>query len=162
MVSQCSWGCPGTHSKDQAGLQLRSAGLCLPTATIKVMYHYTWLVLFFKFCVCVWLCTHMCSGTHEGQKVLELELNIVISHLTWVLGTRYGLSARTGHTLDCWAISPAPAYSVPNNKSVFKKTKHAADMSSYWSSIFQESGCPFWTMLPTVLTDRGFTVSSAV
>jgi hypothetical protein len=35
-VSLCSPGCPGTHSVDQAGLELRSTCLCLPSAEIKV------------------------------------------------------------------------------------------------------------------------------
>jgi hypothetical protein len=40
-VSLCSPGCPGTHSVDQAGLELRkSACLCLPSAGIKGMCHH--------------------------------------------------------------------------------------------------------------------------
>jgi hypothetical protein len=34
-VSLCSPGCPGTHSVDQAGLELRPAWLCLLTAESK-------------------------------------------------------------------------------------------------------------------------------
>ncbi|GAB1296499.1 Eukaryotic translation initiation factor 4E type 1B [Apodemus speciosus] len=35
MVSLYSPGCPGTHSVDHAGLELKSACLCLPSAGIK-------------------------------------------------------------------------------------------------------------------------------
>jgi hypothetical protein len=39
-VSLYSPGCPGTHFVDQAGIKLRSACLCLPSAGIKgVRYH---------------------------------------------------------------------------------------------------------------------------
>jgi hypothetical protein len=40
-VSLCSPGCPGTHSADQAGLELRSACLCLQSARIKGVRHLT-------------------------------------------------------------------------------------------------------------------------
>jgi hypothetical protein len=40
-VSLCSPGCPGTHSVDQAGLELRNPPhLCLPSAGIKDMRHH--------------------------------------------------------------------------------------------------------------------------
>ncbi|GAB1296005.1 Glutamine--fructose-6-phosphate aminotransferase [Apodemus speciosus] len=40
-VSLCSPGCPGTHSVDQAGLELKkSACLCLPSAGIKGVRHH--------------------------------------------------------------------------------------------------------------------------
>jgi hypothetical protein len=43
-VSLCSPGCPGTHSVDQAGLELRSASLCLPSAPLLpgsyVLYYF--------------------------------------------------------------------------------------------------------------------------
>jgi hypothetical protein len=40
-VSLCSLGCPGTHSVDQAGLELkRSTCLCLPSAVIKGVHHH--------------------------------------------------------------------------------------------------------------------------
>jgi hypothetical protein len=41
-VSLCSPGCPGTHFVDQAGLWTqKSACLCLPSAGIKGVHHYT-------------------------------------------------------------------------------------------------------------------------
>lgn len=38
-------------------------------------------------CVCV--CTRVCAqeGTAGGHWILELELQVVLSHLTWVLAT---------------------------------------------------------------------------
>jgi hypothetical protein len=33
-------GCPGTHFVDQAGLELKSACLCLPSAGIKGVRHH--------------------------------------------------------------------------------------------------------------------------
>jgi hypothetical protein len=38
-VCLCSPGCPGTHSVDQAGLELRAC-LCLPIAGIKGLRHH--------------------------------------------------------------------------------------------------------------------------
>jgi hypothetical protein len=52
-VSLCSPGCPGTHSVDQAGLELRSACLYLPSAGIKGVRHHcpTRAFLLHLFCV---------------------------------------------------------------------------------------------------------------
>jgi hypothetical protein len=47
-VSLCSPGCPGTHSVDQTGLELKkSACLCLPSAGIKGVRHHARLSLVF-------------------------------------------------------------------------------------------------------------------
>jgi hypothetical protein len=40
-VSLCSPGCPGTHSVDQAGLELRNLPACLPSAGIKGVCHHS-------------------------------------------------------------------------------------------------------------------------
>jgi hypothetical protein len=42
-VSLCSPGCPGTHSVDQAGLELKFTCLCLPSAGIKGVLYHAWL-----------------------------------------------------------------------------------------------------------------------
>jgi hypothetical protein len=39
-ISLCSPGCLGTHSVDQAGLELRNSPVCLPSAGIKGMCHH--------------------------------------------------------------------------------------------------------------------------
>jgi hypothetical protein len=79
-VSLCSSGCPGTHSVDQAGLELRN----LPASAsrvIKGMHHHCPGKLFFFFFNYVYVCfaclVRACS-TLRGQKgmsdTLELEL----------------------------------------------------------------------------------------
>lgn len=51
-------------------------------------------------------------GAHRGQKmvsdVLELELQIVVSCLDWMLGTELGSSSKAVCTSNCQAISPVP------------------------------------------------------
>ena len=42
----CSPGCSGTHSVDQAGLELRNSPACLPSAGIKGMCHHAQLAVF--------------------------------------------------------------------------------------------------------------------
>jgi hypothetical protein len=41
-VSQCSFGCPGTQTVDQAGLEQRNlpASACIPSAGIKGVHHH--------------------------------------------------------------------------------------------------------------------------
>jgi hypothetical protein len=48
------------------------------------------------------------SGGQMVWDPLELELQVVIICLTWVLGAELRFSGRAGHRADCWAISPAP------------------------------------------------------
>jgi hypothetical protein len=71
-VSLYILGCPGTHSAEQAGLELRSTCLCLPSTGIKVCAATTWLsvvvvvVLNYMFiylfvCVCVCVCVFVCT-----------------------------------------------------------------------------------------------------
>ena len=47
-VSLCSPDCPGTHSVDQAGLEL-----CLLNALIKGVRHHAWLYLSFQVPICI-------------------------------------------------------------------------------------------------------------
>ena len=61
----------------------------------------------YKLCVCVWeyMFAHMCAGACRCQKriwdPLNLESQVTVSHLTWVLGTKLGSSLRAA--LNCWA-----------------------------------------------------------
>ena len=68
------------------------------------------LLLFFKkICVCVCVCV---CGVHGGQKrvsdPLELELQVVVSRLMWVLVTELRSSTRAARALNTLATSPAP------------------------------------------------------
>lgn len=52
----------------------------------------------------MWVCIHKCSAQGDHQRVsdpLELELEVVVSPLMWVLGTELGSSARTACILNC-------------------------------------------------------------
>jgi hypothetical protein len=59
-------------------------------------------------CVCARVCVH--ADASEGQKTLsdpqELELQVVVSHPTWVLGTKLRFSSRTAFGLTPRADSP--------------------------------------------------------
>lgn len=48
-------------------------------------------------CVCSCIYTHMCAGTHRGEKAtdpLKLELQLVVSCLIWVRHVEPGSSER--------------------------------------------------------------------
>lgn len=56
------------------------------------------------------MCMSMCTLLrYSGQKrmsiPLEMELQIVVRHLMWMLGTKFGSSARTTSSLNHWGIS---------------------------------------------------------
>ena len=46
----------------------------------------------------------LCSGHRSQKKIsepLELELQVVVSHPVWVLGTKLGSSARATNAFNC-------------------------------------------------------------
>ena len=52
----------------------------------------------------MWVCIHKCSAQGDQKRAsdpLELELEVVVSPLMWVLGTELGSSARTACILNC-------------------------------------------------------------
>lgn len=49
-----------------------------------------------------------CRGQSRASDPLELELEVVVTLLMWVLGTHFGSSARAIHTLNHQVISPTP------------------------------------------------------
>jgi hypothetical protein len=69
-------------------------------------------------CVCAWLlvCLYIhapCPCTSPQRlwgvsDLLELELQVAMNYLTWVLDTEPMSSTRTPSILTCWRISPAP------------------------------------------------------
>lgn len=100
-------------------------------------------------CVCVlWVYVYVCKCTWkpEASDPLQLELQMVVGRLTWVLGTEPEFSGRAASALSCWAISPASCISflllILNN----------------W--IWVEMLCPvmFWH-LPLLRNHRGLTNS---
>lgn len=77
-----------------------------------------------KLCTCLCVCIGVWA--YEGrclQRVgkvvgsLQLELQVVARHPTWVLGTGLRPSARTVYALDVWAIFPAPSQRVSTCKT---------------------------------------------
>lgn len=65
-------------------------------------------------CVCVGMCASVCccpQRLEKGSRLLEPELQEVVSHCLWVLGTNRGSPKRTC-ALKCRAISPAPFFAV--------------------------------------------------
>lgn len=84
-----------------------------------IYFNFKFQIRFICIYVYVYYCTHvsvchMCLGTRRGLKMqsgyLELELHIVVRHLTWVLGTNLGYSGRAGSALIYWAVLTAPHY----------------------------------------------------
>lgn len=59
--------------------------------------------LYLKEKITFYLCTHRCPERPEGS--LQLELEAVVSCLTWLLGTKLSFSGRVTSTLDHRAIS---------------------------------------------------------
>ena len=63
-LSLCSPSCPGAHSVDQAGLELRSTCLCLRSAEIKGVWYVTMLVCLFV-CLLGLGCLFVCLFVFE-------------------------------------------------------------------------------------------------
>ena len=84
---------------------------------------YVFLCVCVCVCVCMCACVHVYIGadTHRALKrapdSLELELQVVVSHLMWVLGMESRSSARATHALKHLAISPAPGLNFDQESS---------------------------------------------
>lgn len=65
-------------------------------------------------CLSVWIYVqHMPVGAQGGQRVLdslELELQVFVNHLVWILGTKPGFSGTEINVLKHWAISLVPIW----------------------------------------------------
>ena len=108
-VSLCSPGCPGTHSVDQAGLELRNQ----PASASRVLE--------FKVCIStagLGLCTfknyYLLNVYEYTVAVSDKQEEGIRSHYRWLwatmwlLGIELRISGRVVSALNCWAISPAP------------------------------------------------------
>ena len=113
--SLCSSGCPGTHSVDQADLRLRDSqllGLKMCT-TMTDLFSFLEKGYLYYFQLCVYMCVGMCvsAGTPGGQRhwvSLEMELQVIVDHLQWVLGTGFWSSVRTIHS-GSWSHLSSPS-----------------------------------------------------
>lgn len=70
-------------------------------------------------CMCVSLRVYVChmyAGACGSQRkvsdFLELELQEVVGHPMWVLGTKSRSSAREVSVHDSWTLSPAPTLRI--------------------------------------------------
>lgn len=67
------------------------------------------------------MCVHACEYRNpqkpEDVRSLELDLQAVISLLTWVQGSKLGSSAEAIHALNCRAISPAYTTTLSKNQT---------------------------------------------
>lgn len=81
-------------------------------------------------CVCVG-CTHMCVRVFD---LLQQELCIVVSHLTWKLEFKLRPSGREASTLKHWAIFPVP---ILKNKANKWKKKPKTNPNSYKESAIE-------------------------
>lgn len=63
-----------------------------------------------RICVCLSVCMNIqcLQRSEETSKPLELEFQMVVSCLTWVLGTEHLSSGRTASAPKHWAPSPDP------------------------------------------------------
>lgn len=73
-------------------------------------FRFTFFLIMCVFMFLCILCVHecRCQRRQEALDHLELELSMIVNCLTWVLGSKYGYSARTIWTLKNWTVSPVP------------------------------------------------------
>ena len=78
--------------------------------------HAYYFFKYFYFCSCarVYGSAQVNAGTHRSQSRAldssELKLQVVVSCPLCMLGTKLRFSATAAHALNCWTISPAPAF----------------------------------------------------
>jgi hypothetical protein len=70
--------------------------------------------------VCGWVYVHVSVGAQGAQQrashSLELELQVVVCHLVWILGSKLVSSTRAIHTRSCGTTSLVFAISIFNWK----------------------------------------------
>jgi hypothetical protein len=109
----CSPGCPGTHSVDQAGLELRdlpaSASRALGSKACTTTAWHSFKDYYFFYCVRVWGYVHvwgMCTWNAHWDHRCQIPPRAGASHLIWVLGFELRSSGRVICALNHWATSP--------------------------------------------------------
>lgn len=75
-------------------------------STLHILNLNTFLkFIFIYICVFVWNVYYVCVAAHGDQKKaldhLELELQMALSHLMWVLGTQFLFFGGVGSSLNC-------------------------------------------------------------
>lgn len=85
--------------------------LAMPYVTIDFFFKPSSFRVFVCLCECM---EHYYRYSKRAKSVshpLQLNLEMIVSHLTWMLGTKFRPPGRTGSSLSPWAISPAPYHS---------------------------------------------------
>ena len=70
----------------------------------------------------VFVYIHVCQCTQRAERTLEsleLELQVLVCHLTWVLGAKFRSSGKAA-TLLSTVLSPTPVYSSRTYKVPYK------------------------------------------
>lgn len=92
---------------------------------VSLMQFYIYLVWFLACCLLLCICMCVCVDSvhivmHRGQErasdLLELELQVVMSHPTWVQGNKTSFSARAEYTFNHRALPANPASEIYNFK----------------------------------------------
>ena len=81
---------------------------------LQFLFYYIFTFIFTQvhICICVWInvCSiyfGACIVQMRASEFLKLELKMVETHPSWVLGTKVLTSRRTANAPNSWAISPA-------------------------------------------------------
>lgn len=66
-------------------------------------------------CMCLFInmniiCMQCPWMSKEGNDPLELEIQVIVSHLLWVLGSEAGSSERSSHALSLRDITKVPCF----------------------------------------------------
>lgn len=102
-----------------------------PSLVDSVFVAYSCLLFCFsRFVLCIWVFSlHVICAPHACLVALSpMELKLVIVVITMsVLGTKHWSPARATTTLNPWALSPVPAYSLVNH--IFLRLNHEVAIS---------------------------------
>ena len=123
----------------------------LPLELRFVFFHYVFA------CLPPSLCehAHVSTGTCRGQKWVsdtppEMELQVVVTCLQWVLGMKLGSSARRVNTLNWWRISPEKKSVLPPTLYWEIKTRASCILGKR-STRYNPSSPPHFGIVPSCL-----------